>query len=162
MLTSENAAPFVDFIVCPSYHNAYKTDVLKNFGLNRGEYKNGNSFYPLHNGTDMDPRDFFDIVTYNFSEIFEKIIIRTLNQNEPKITIDMSNESTIERLEIGTKYYATFGKCYSIQMPDEIISNGIISIEFITKVNIYVYFGHPGQFMNVDTKSKVSKLKFCH
>ena len=129
---------------------------MRNFGLEREQYKDGVSFYPLANETDLDPRSFYDKITHNFSEIFDKIIVRTLNQKEPKVTIDLSKEEETERIFIETKHYATFGRCFSIQMPDDIISNGIISIEFIANVDIYVYFGHPGQFMHVDTKSKVS------
>ena len=85
------------------------------------------------------------------------ILFLNLNQKEPKISIDFSEDRATERILINTKFYATFGRCYSIEMPDDIISNGIISIEFIAKVDIYVYFGHPGQFMHVDTKAKVEK-----
>ena len=155
--TSDPATPFVDFVVCPSYQKAYKQEVIRNFGLEREQYKDGVSFYPLANETDLDPRSFYDKITHNFSEIFDKIIVRTLNQKEPKVTIDLSKEEETERIFIETKHYATFGRCFSIQMPDDIISNGIISIEFIANVDIYVYFGHPGQFMHVDTKSKVSE-----
>ena len=134
---------------------AYKKDVLRQFGLDREEYKDGISFYPLNNKTDMDPRIFFDLITYNVSELFRKITIRTLNHDEPKIMVDFVNDQMTQRIKMKPKFYATFGRCYSLQMPDDIISNGIISIELIAKIDIYVYFGHPGQFMNVDTKSKV-------
>ena len=157
MPNSDTATPFVDFVVCPSYQMAYKKDILSFLGLDREEYKEGVSFYPLANETNMDPRDVFHVITYNTSEIFNKIIVRTLNQKEPKISIDFSEDRATERILIHTKFYATFGRCYSIEMPDDLISNGIISIEFIAKVDIYVYFGHPGQFMHVDTKAKVGK-----
>ena len=160
MPNSDIATPFVDFVVCPSYQMAYKKDILKFFGLDREEYKEGVSFHPLANGSDMDPRDVFQVITYNASEIFNKIIVRTLNQQEPKINIDFSEDKATERILINTKFYATFGRCYSIEMPDDIIANGIISIEFIAKVDIYVYFGHPGQFMHVDTKAKVGKYSY--
>ena len=57
-----------------------------------------------------------------------------------------------------TKYYQTFGKCFSIEINPNVTKMGITKIEFYAKLNIYIYLHHPGQYMDQDSKSKVSKL----
>lgn len=154
-MTSENAAPFVDFVVCPSYQVAYKKDVMEYYGLDRQNYVRGKTFYPAKHGTGVDPRQLFNTITYNISELFSEIVVRTLNKDEPKITIDFSSKNFTNWVIIETKYLEALGRCYSIHLSDEIIQFGIISVAIQTKVDIYVYFGYPGQFMHVNTKSKV-------
>ena len=84
-MTSENISPFIDFVVCPSYQMAYKEDILEYYGLDRNGYVKGESFYGTKDGENVDPRDLFDKITYNVSEMFHKIVVSTLNQNKPKI-----------------------------------------------------------------------------
>ena len=55
-----------------------------------------------------------------------------------------------------TKYDQTFGKCFSIEINPNVTKMGITKIEFYAKLNIYIYLHHPGQYMDVDSKSKVS------
>ena len=57
-----------------------------------------------------------------------------------------------------TKYDDIFGKCFSVEINPNIAKMGITKIEFYAKLNIYIYLHHPGQYMDVDSKSKVSKL----
>ena len=63
-----------------------------------------------------------------------------------------------ERVSMITKYSATFSRCYALGISEDVIIYGIISIEIESNTDIYVYFGHPGQFMHVDTKSKVHSI----
>ena len=155
-LTSDNIAPFIEFVVCPSYHTAYKTSEMSSYDIDRKQYSNGESFYPRVQGMDIRPRELFSHITYNASELLKKIVIRTLDTDEPKIIIYPSNVSnSSERISMITKYSSTFGRCYALDISEEIIQYGIISIEIEANIDIYVYFGHPGQFMHVDTKAKV-------
>ena len=158
-LTSHNIAPFIEFVVCPSYHTAYKKSEMSLYDIDRKQYSNGESFCPRVHGMDIPPREIFKRITYNASELLKKIVIRTLDTTEPKIIIDPSNvKNSSERVSMITKYSSTFGKCYALGISEEIIKYGIISIEIEANLDIYVYFGHPGQFMHVDTKSKVHSI----
>ena len=158
-LTSDIVAPFIEFVVCPSYHTAYKTSEMSSYDIDRKQYSNGESFYPRVQGMDIRPRELFNHITYNASELLKKIVIRTVDTDEPKIIIDPSNMSnSSERVSMITKYSATFGRCYALGISEEVIIYGIISIEIESNIDIYVYFGHPGQFMHVDTKSKVHSM----
>ena len=158
-LTSDNIAPFIEFVVCPSYHAAYKQSEMSSYGIDRKQYSNGESFYPRVQGMDIRPRELFNHITYNATELFKKIVIRTLDTDEPKIIIDPSNMMrSSERVSMITKYSATFGRCYALGISEKVIRHGIISIEIESNIDIYVYFGHPGQFMHVDTKAKVHSI----
>ena len=154
-VTADNIAPFIDFVVCPSYQAAYKIDAMEYYGLNRRSYVNGSLFYPIKQGEDIDLRYVFENITYRANELFSEIVVNTLSTDEPKIEIDVSERNLYEMVNIDTKYSATFGRCYSIQLSEKIIRHGIISVAFKTKRDVYVYFGHPGQFMHVNTKAKV-------
>ena len=103
-MTSEKNISFIDFVVCPSYKMAYKKDVPEYYGLDIENYLTGNSFYPTKHETNIDPRQLFNIITYNVSEIFSQIVVRTLNKEDPKITIDFSNKFFTNRVNIETKY----------------------------------------------------------
>ena len=135
---------------------AYKKDIMEYYGLDRNDYVKGKSFYASKDGEKIGPRDLFNKITYNVSELLNKIVVSTLSKNEPKIVINVSDENSTEMVHVETKYYASLGRCYSIQLSDKIIQYGIISVEFETNIDVYVYFGHPGQFMHVNTKSKVN------
>ena len=60
-----------------------------------------------------------------------------------------------------TKYDQTFGKCFSIEINPNVTKMGVTKIEFYAKLNIYIYLHHPGQYMDVDSKSKVSPNTTC-
>ena len=153
----ENAnVPFIDFTVCPAYESAYKEDVLKYYGLTKSDYRSKGVFYPKANGTSLDPRQLFRNATHDVNDIFFKIVMKTLSYATPSYEIDFSaNDDFSKNISITTKYYEHFGRCYSIHPKGEILKLGVTSMYFITKINIYVYFGYPGQFMYSNTKSKV-------
>ena len=155
--TMENAnVPFIDFTVCPAYESAYKEDVLKYYGLTKSDYRSKGVFYPKANGTNLDPRQLFRNATHEVNDIFFKIAMKTLSYDTPSYEIDFSAKDDFSKnINITTKYYEHFGRCYSIHPKGEILKLGVTSMYFITKINIYVYFGYPGQFMYSNTKSKV-------
>ena len=56
-----------------------------------------------------------------------------------------------------TKYSDTFGRCFSIIPTTEVQQLGVQSMIFETRMDVYVYFGHPGQFLAADTDTTVTK-----
>ena len=151
--------PFIDFTVCPAYESAYKENVLQYYGLTTDDYRKNGIFYPTRNGNNIDPRLMFLNVTHDLHDIFFKIKMTTLSYDVPVYVIDFSEGNVSSNISITTKFYHHFGRCYSIHPKGDILKLGITSIYFITKINIYVYFGYPGQFMYSNTKSKVSVTK---
>ena len=155
--TEDNlSVPFIDFTVCPSYESAYKDGILKEYGLEKDEYRNEGMFYPTTNVNNSNPRSLFYSVTHNVDEIFIKIRIKTLNFDSPTYEIDFAKHNFTDHISITPKFYHHFGRCYSVHPKGDVLKLGVTSIYFITKIDIYVYFGYPGQFMYSNTKSKVS------
>ena len=95
----------------------------------------------------------FSEVTYGLDELLEKTTVITENS---KVVLDLTETSKdVTLVEMNSK---TFGRCYSIQLSNDIVKQGISELEFIAKMNTYVYFHHPGQFLQ-QSKSKLYTFK---
>ena len=46
-------------------------------------------------------------------------------------------------------------KNLSVELDPKVTEIGVTKMEFFAKLNIYIYLHHPGQYMDVDSKSKV-------
>ena len=56
---------------------------------------------------------------------------------------DVSRDS--KDVIIDTMYSRKFGRCYSVQFAKDIVKQGIAEIGFLSKMNTYIYFHHPGR-----------------
>ena len=74
------------------------------------------------------------------------------------ININFDGSDFSEYIDVTTKYMNTLGRCYSIHPKDHIIELGVVIMDITANLGFYVYFGHPGQFMYTNTKSKVAKF----
>ena len=150
-LTTEYDILFLDLTICPEYFAAYNKTVLQNYGIKKEDYAKGH-FYPTKNGADKSPRDIFYEVSYDVEEILNGIRIHTLNKKTPYIDIDFNKINFDQDITITTKFKNTFGRCYSIIPKQDIQTLGIVGMIFEAKMDIYIYFGHPGQFLNQKQK----------
>ena len=100
------------------------------------------------------PKQVFIHITYELQELLEHIIVRTHNG---EVTIDFKEKSKDANLDI--MHSKTFGRCYSIQLGKEIVAQGVNAIDFQSNMNLYIYFHHPGQFLSIETKSKLYTKK---
>ena len=107
------------------------------------------------NSKSPDLREIFNSITYNAEEILSSIIIHTVNK---KFNIDFGGSNFTAHVDITTKFWNSFGRCYSIHPKDHVIKLGITRFEIVAHMGIYVYLGYPGQSMQ--TKSKVSLYFF--
>ena len=150
-------AEFIDLTICPDYHYAYKEEVLQSYGLNKEKYREQAMYSPTHvHGTKfVNLERFFNSVTYSIDEILHSIIISSNNKNDPHFDIDFNQPNFTEYIDIHTKYWPTYGRCYSIRPKDYVKRLGVWGIDVISQINIYIYFGYPGQFMYPTSKSKV-------
>ena len=149
--------PFIDLIVCPEYFAAYNSEKLEHYGMDKEQYKFMGNFYPKKNGNGTDPRKVFYEVTHDVEDIFDRMRIKTLSKKTPEIHIDFNKENFLEHINITTKFWNNFGRCYSIIPKNNVQKLGIVDIIFETKMSIYVYFGHPGQILAANRNSKVFK-----
>ena len=93
--------------------------------------------------------EMFSEITYGLDELIEKITVITQNA---KINLHLTeNSKDVTIIEMNSR---TFGRCYSIQLSIEIVNQGISELEFVSRKNIYIYFHHPGQFLQ-QSRSKI-------
>ena len=151
-LRSTGEDTFMAFTICPTYHNAYKEKVLQSLGTSMRIYRGGNF---TTNSTGKSPWEIFVQVTHDLEDIIETLEIQTYDTGYEKIA-DLSNSKSIQWT---IKPYSTFGRCYSMNLDPTLTALGIVSFSIKTKLDIYIYLHHPGQFMNINTKSKVFTTK---
>ena len=148
--------PFIDFIVCPAYHFAYKEDVLKYYGLDVNKYRNEGHFSPtINESIDLELENVFKNITHFPDEVLQKIKITTKDRNQRTFLqsfVELKNATN--HVEIVTKYQSNLGRCYSIRPKSHVITLEIIKIDVIASMDIYVYIGYPGQF-TYNTKERV-------
>ena len=149
--------PFLEFTICPTFQSAYKENTLKKYGLEKHEYRREGKYFAAYKNATSDLREIFNDITYDIEEMLLRIKISTLDRQKPKFKIDFGEANTTEHLHIGTKYSDTFGRCYCIHPKDHIIELGVTKIDIVARIDIYVYFGYPGQFM-YNTKTKVMTM----
>ena len=152
--TGDNATAFIDLIVCPTYAAAYNDMALVSYGIDKAKYRSSGYYTAQNNSDGRHLRSIFDSITYSLSELLHKIQIFTLDRKKARIVVDFGQKNINQHLEITTKYWNTYGKCYSIQPKHPILELGVQTIDIVARVDIYLYFGYPGQFM-FNTKTKV-------
>ena len=70
--------------------------------------------------------------------------------------INFEKDNFDENITIVTKYSDSYGRCYSIIPKQQVLKLGVKSIILETRMDIYVYFGHPGQFLAADSDTRVN------
>ena len=65
------------------------------------------------------------------------------------------NAENLDRLTTSKVFMTTLGLCYEIQLKFSGKHQPVASVEFRTRVPVYIYVNMPGQTTNEDSKSKV-------
>lgn len=153
--TSDSEIPFVAFTICPDYYSAYKKDVLAKYNLTVKSYRRDAKWYPELHTKDFSAKDFFRKITFEIFEMIKKIEISTMNLRRPKVVVDVLKGLNKDYLEFDTQYTDTYGRCYTVQVTDNLKSLGITKIKFVTHLGVYIFLDHPGQHLHVNSRSKV-------
>ena len=114
-LHSSKVVEFPEFTICVDYDQSYKTYN----GITHKEMRNMD--YPKHNDT----AKFYKSMTYEISEIVDKIKIKVRSGKFPKITL-MFDDITEEREDLikmneyewfRSKNRTSIGRCFSFHIP---------------------------------------------
>ena len=153
---TDNELAFVDLMVCPNFFAAYNDTMLDFYGLSKTKYRYEGMWSPEKNGNGTDLRKVFEDVTHDINEIFVNIRIKTLNKERRYVDVNFMIDNYNNFLIISTKYSDTFGRCFSIIPTKEVQQLGVQSMIFETRMDVYIYFGHPGQFLAADSDRRVT------
>ena len=149
--------PFIDLIICPDYDFAFKREILRQYGIDSDEYRQGN-FRPSNDTKNhCNLQDIFNDITQNLHELLYKVKFTTLDRRNRTFVEVFSRENpkqNAENVDVVTKYTNTLGRCYSIRPRAHVVRLGILRVEITARLDIYVYLGYPGQFM-YNTKKRV-------
>ena len=155
----DSDSPFIELTICPSYHNAYKEYSLTQYGLNKNTYRKQGVYSNNRYTQSKDLSHIFNSVTHDIDELLYRMVIVTKSTKQSRITIEFNGTNTSEHIEITTKYWHSFGRCYSIHPKDHVIKLGPQNFDIVSRMDVYIYFGYPGQFMHPNSKTKVIKSK---
>ena len=157
---TDDELAFVALMVCPNFFAAYNDTMIDFYGLSKNKYRWEGVWSPERNGKRKDLRKVFEDITHDVDEIFVNIRIKTLNKERRYANVNFMIDSYNNFLIISTKYSDTFGRCFSIIPTKEVQQLGVQSMIFETRMDVYVYFGHPGQFLAADSDTRVTKSFF--
>ena len=138
--SEDTDTPFIDLTICPAYDVAYKEDLVEHYGLNKKQYRAHGVYFNKTYNQSNDVRSVFENVTHNIGELMHRMIIAT---RKSRLILNFDESNFSKDLDITTKYWNNFGRCYSIHPKDHIIKLGIINIDIV---------GYPGQFIRTKTK----------
>ena len=154
-LSTGDELAFVGLMVCPNFFAAYNDEMIDFYGLSKTKYRYQAMWSPEKNGTEL--RKVFEDITHDIDEIFVNIRIKTLNKEKRYVDVNFMLDNYNNFLIISTKYSETFGRCFSVIPSKEVQQLGVQSMIFETRMDVYVYFGHPGQFLAADSDTRVTK-----
>ena len=152
------AVPFVALTVCADYSVAYKDDALQTYGLDKSMYRRKGVYVNLTSNKGDDLRLIYDSITLDVKEILSKMTFETAHGGVKDVEIESNETSYYDDIKIDTSYWVGIGKCYSIRPNAHLLEQSIQQIDIVSRVNAYIYFGHPGQTMHTNSNTKVILL----
>ena len=150
---------FLELTICPTFDSAYNEEILSKYQLTKSQYRREALYAPINGNESLNLSVVFNLVTHELEDILHWIEISTLDREKFKFEIYFDGRNTTEdAIDFQTVYSDTFGRCYSIRPKKHIRELGVTKIDIEARMNIYVYFGYPGQFM-YNTKTKVLEFE---
>ena len=144
-------------MVCPNFFEAYNDTMIDFYGISKTKYRRAGMWSPERNGNGTDLRKVFEDITHDIDDIFVNIRIKTLDKERTYVDVNFKKDNYNDSLIISTKYSDTFGPCFSVIPTEEVQQLGVQSMIFETRMDVYVYFNHPGQFSAAYIDKRVTK-----
>ena len=136
---------------------AYNDSKLQKYGLTKRNYRSDGKFHPsTHYYRSIDLQDVFNNVSNDIADILSEVRFNTLNIDQDTFVekfVSSSNDST-SHIKVVTKYFDSFGKCFSIRPKNHVSRYGINIIDIVARMDVTIHLVYPGQFM-YNTKTRV-------
>ncbi|TRY78401.1 hypothetical protein TCAL_10417 [Tigriopus californicus] len=151
-------ATFLAFSICPAFEAAYKNDVLDNYGITEKNYQKG-IYTPTINPENKSHEDIFNEATYTLEEILMEIKLKTSNQSWTEVAVPFKFEEWDNEIAAwDTNYHQLYGKCYTMSLQPDIAQMEVTQVQVESKINIFVFLHHPGQFNDFNSKTKMHSI----
>ena len=160
-------AEFPALTICPDFDDAYKTQILEDFGVSALDIRRGLF-------TKMKNKSFttyvqYQMATHELSEIVDqmkiqlKVPLKGTRQTYVRFVQDLKMyqpSKTTKFMLLDPKdwivqNYLVFGRCYTMEMPITFRKHQITYITFTVKLEALLYIHHAGQFFWIDSDTKV-------
>lgn len=142
---------YLAFTICPSFEDAYKEDMLSKLSSAKDQIRAGD--FNLHDMDWVKDRA-FEKITHEYDEIIEKLKIVTEVEAQSSIVLK-TKESYYNKVNVTPLFHLKLGRCYSLELLPTLTILGIVRLIFTGKIDFYVYFHHPNQFLDKDSKTKI-------
>ena len=128
-LNSSRDTAFPAFTVCPTYQNAYKSEILQQDGLTVSDIRKFN--YPQ----DKDPANYLKNVTHSVTDMIQYITFRVKNfaRNTTSTTLTFDSDSELIR-NMRVYLQRNLGLCYTLETPFWIQDLEVVYIFFCTYI----------------------------
>ena len=105
---------------------------MAEYNITVDDYRNGFAWYPTKDVTPGNAREFFHNITHEIHEVIEHVEITTMSLKQPKIVIEGFKKPDRKYVEFITQYEDTYGRCYTMNATQELLSLGVTKVKFIT------------------------------
>ena len=114
----------------------------------------------------LDGHNVYRDVTHEMNEILRSIYVGTRSKSLLRRFDHQTNASKHQRwiegwiedlkgIKMIAKYHHTFGRCYCMEIDEDIKNLGITAVSITTKINANIWIEHPGQHMFLDSRERV-------
>ena len=87
----------------------------------------------------------YDSITQDLDEIISSLTFYTADGPLDGVKIELNKTNNYHDIKITTSHRMEFEKCYSISPNAHLLEQSIQMIDIVSRINDYIYFGHPGQ-----------------
>ncbi len=156
-----------------SHLSSHFQSLLLRHGSNRDRYRND---YAVQ-GSSLNPREFHAQVTLDLHEILDAVVVNTASKETPSklgcvkrrwplltftgVSAELSiplNSTTPELAVWTSKPYHLYGDCFQLELGPDVTALSVAEVEFHSADSVYVFFHHPGQYLEEDSMVKVIKM----
>ena len=126
--------------------------VVRSYGSDSAAYADGNYATPKAPASKT-ARNIYEEVTFNLREVVKDVRLQTSSETHPDVNITLE-ETNGPNSKWTTKFHTKYGRCFSLGLATHVTRLGITQIVFETWVNAYVFLHHPGQYLDINSKTK--------
>ena len=134
---------FPRITICETDEDAYENDILGQCQLNKDDYTKNGPWFGSGNSFCKNPKELYNKMSFKPKDSYiEWIAIETFNK-----THEFRSNNITEVLEWEKNVpYGSERRCFSMSVPKKIVTEGIASIEFLSKPFYKLYVHQKGLF----------------